>query len=219
MQPVEAEPRDCNFVWTILEETAHFVLTQESKHAVHELGSERINAAHGPGGRTVQWSKMENSVCFDDIPDIRGCVKVGVYYRPNKKNYPTIDSFVLMDGYILDPSKYPRKGTIVLVLIQVTVSKSHWVNGSNVGRILERVYNRWEVKTRQKFDKALPVVLVFATRKYPKGVHTYQTPLKDGKEAFSSTRMPKIPQYSLVLEKDFETIWTVAENYLPGTSE
>ena len=202
-----------------LEETAHFLLTQESKYAIHELGSERINAAYGPCGKTVQWPKMENSACFDDIPDIPGGVKVGVYYRPNKKNYPTIDSFVLMDGYILDPSNFPRKGTIVLALIQVTVSKSHWVNGSNVKRIHERVYNRWEGKTGQKFDKALPVVLVFATRKYPKGVHTYQTPLKDGKEAFSSTRMPKIPQYSLVLEKDFETIWTVAENYLPGTSE
>ena len=191
------------------------MLTQESTYVVHELVSGRINPAHGPGGRTVQWPKMENSVCFDDIPDFPGDIKAGVYYRPNKKNYPTIDSFVLMDGYLLDPSNSPRKDTIVLVLIQVTVSKSHWVNGSNVKRIKDRVYDKWEGKAVQKSDEVLPVVLVFVTRKYPKGVHTYQTPLKDDKKPFSTGYEPKFRQYSLVLEKDFETIWTVAENYLP----
>ena len=64
-----------------------------------------------------------------------------------------------MDGSILDPIQFPGNGTIVLVLIQVTVSKSHWVNGSDVKRIRGYVSDRWEGKTE------LDVVFLFATRK------------------------------------------------------
>lgn len=201
----------------MLETIGHVALTEASMYDVHPLGSERINPSQGPSGWTVQWPKMSTTVRFEHISHIDGSIKTGVYYRPAKKTYETIDSFVLIDGHRLDSNKYAQ-GQIVLVLIQTTVSKTHWVNGSNVKRIHADVYNKWEGKTEETFTRALPRVLEFATRKFPKGVHTYQTPKKDKKKPFHPNRLPELPQYALVLEKDFETVWRIAENHMPEPS-
>ena len=64
---LKQNPETPSLYGPFLEQTAHFVLTQESTYAVHELDSERINPAHQPGGRIVQWHHMENTVWFDHI--------------------------------------------------------------------------------------------------------------------------------------------------------
>jgi hypothetical protein len=143
-------------------------------------------------------------VIFDHISHLPN-VETGMYYRPSSKTYETIDAFLLMDGALWD-AKF--KGTI-LVLIQVTVSKSHKVDGSVVKSIHRDVYKKWkgvDQADSAKRTKELPFILVFATRKYPEGVQTYQNAVKGDEEAYVSPL--SVIEYSMVLERDFEAVWT-----------
>jgi len=197
-----------------LEETAHRMLAVGGNFPVHMLDDVAIDVASGPAQRTVVWPEMHGTVVFDEISQIED-LKLNVYYRPRSKRYETIDAFVLMDGHALDAEKY-AEGTIVLVLLQVTVSKKHRVNGASIKRIHEDIYKKWRRTTDLPEDlmKELPRLMIFPTRRYPSGIHQYQTLTKQDKHAYVSGNAPELPQYSLVMEHDFESVWNEAESVI-----
>ena len=197
-----------------LEELAHRYLSQGGEeYPVFELlenPPKRTATATGPKTHQVKWPAFrDNTVIFDHISGLER-VESGTYYRPSSKTYETIDSFVLFeDGSFLDS----KLSGPILVLIQITVSDSHIVNGAKVSEVFRDVSKKWKGDEASDGSKAgkkpkpLSCVLVFATRKYPKGVRTFQRPKKADNGEYQVGHAPKVAEYSLVLERDFEEVW------------
>ena len=60
-------------------------------------------------------------------------VMPGHYLRPRRKNYPTVDSLVVLDKSIFHP------GGLALVLLQFTGSQTHEADGSVAKRVHDEV--------------------------------------------------------------------------------
>lgn len=195
-----------NIYGILLEETAHYYLSRgEYTYAVHELiakPSKRIDTSKGPTTHKVTWPKCEETVFFEHVSRIEK-IEFGKYYRPRSKIYETIDSFVVLEDVSFLDSKL--KGP-ALVLIQVTVSKTHTVNGAKVKEL--------QTDVSAKLGRAQPLqcIFLFATRKYPHGVHTFQTPKKADSTEYQPGYGPKLVEYSLALERDFDEIWRDVEH-------
>jgi hypothetical protein len=225
---LKSHPQLAGLYGQSLEGTAHYYLSLNhgpNRFKVHRLGA---SARHLQESE-IRWPVASGVVAFDEISALHG-VEVGKYYHPNSKTYETIDSFMLMPRAVL--SGRDTDTQTVLVLIQVTVSLRHRVNGAKVRDIHRDVVRQW-VKTtspptgreslfnqladtkKEPNDKdlktVLPRVLVFATRKAPKGVHTYQK-LTNAEHKSYGKNEPELEQYALVVERSFEELWEELES-------
>jgi hypothetical protein len=172
---------------------------------VIKLGESPLPASAIPA--KYKWVRLRAQAPFDQLDDMAS-IPEGVYLRPRSKNYPTIDSLVVLpDGHAVGLA--PHKGTRTLVLFQVTVSDEHTVNGAKIKEIQDVVQAKLPAAAAASSSKAkkggLHTVLVFVTT--PSGVRKAQV-IKNG-EGNPYARKgdePKVKQFSMYLGDAFEKL-------------
>jgi hypothetical protein len=152
---------------------------------------------------------------FVDLASI-GPVKADVYYQPKSKNYPTIDSFMVLSKGLGAQDEGPR-----LCTFQCAVSESHKVEGSVLKKVRDHVMDNpdpnlkvaIEILMKPRAAKSkLPVHHVFVTGK--EGIRQSQTILTSEGKPYAKGHEPEVIQYALVLGNDFDAIvntWTNEE--------
>ena len=144
-------------------------------------------------------------------------VMPGHYLRPRRKNYPTVDSLVVLDKSIFHP------GGLALVLLQFTGSQTHEADGSVAKRVHDEVVAKltpvqqppappsssrsYSLRTKNPPRAAtpldLPIILVFGTT--PEGINKAQTVTNHEGKSYQVGE-PKIAQYSMILGTEFDEI-------------
>ena len=148
---------------------------------------------------------VKDTVVFKEIHLLQA-IELNVYHRPANPNFPTIDSFIVMDGHALNKDKF-KAGQLVLVFYQVTVSDTHVMDGPTLNKyhaaVLQLLFNG-------KPNASLPMVMVFVGPKPPKGIQQYQDLTSSSGKAYVNP--PSLDQYAMVLGDRFESIyenWTI----------
>jgi hypothetical protein len=143
------------------------------------------------------------AIQFRDLASLPSILP-NVYYHPESKIFQTIDAFCIIDGYLLNPKKY-KKGQLILVLFQVTVSNKHKVDGPTVKRLHQEIFEKWKGSGTVR-DIKLPKILVFVSPPAPNGILKFQ-PLTSSNGSEYVSQPPQLDQYVLILADSFQSMW------------
>jgi hypothetical protein len=207
----------------MLEALAHKTLPKQPTIETRELTEAQIKG--NPIFKSIKLPVMTIAAPFDKLENVKS-ILVNQYIRPSKKNYPTIDSFVVMKRKDIDPSWKGDVEDLCLVLFQVTVAtddSKHAPNGLKMKEIRDHVFTLLPEGTtaqKQKYKRMpaiqiandrLPIALVFVTTKT--GITVPQAILNSNNQEYLKGA-PLIKQYALCIGSDFEALvmqWKVKE--------